>query len=319
MSCCRPKVIIVLLNYNGAEDTIGCLQSLQEITYLNYHIVIVDNASPDGSWEKIEHYLRTECVDHSIFNRPEDSAVEYAGKLPLVTFIQSGENGGYGYGNNVGIKYALVNNADYVLLLNNDTVVAPNFLEPLVEMCEADETIGIASGKIYFHNSPNVLWFNGGRFDPYTAKIEHVNFNEKDIGQNPPIINTFISGCLWLIPGNIFEIVGLINEDYFMYVEDLEFSQRILMSGYKLKVSEQSHIWHKVGRSSGGRYSNITVYYRSKNYILFAKKHISNPFWRLISILFFTVRCMVHLLKHKQFSLIKEAMRGVANGFWHKT
>ncbi len=318
MSYCRPKVIIVLLNYNGAEDTIGCLQSLQEITYLNYNIVIVDNDSPDGSWEKIEYYLSTEGVDHFIFNHPR-TAVEYASELPFVTFIQSGENRGYGYGNNVGIKYALVNNADYVLLLNNDTVVAPDFLEPLVKMCEADETIGIASGKIYFHDSPDVLWFNGGRFQPSTAKIEHVNFNEKDIGQNSHKVNTFISGCLWLIPRNVFEIVGLINEEYFMYMEDLEFSQRILKGGYKLEVSEQSHIWHKVGRSSGGRYSKLTVYYRSKNYILFAKKHISNPFWRLISIVFFIFRCMVHLLKHKQFYPIKEVMRGVVDGFWHKT
>jgi len=306
------SIFIILLNYSGFEDTITCLQSLRKISYPSYNIVIVDNDSPDRSMEVIGSYLSFECVDHVIFNRP-DKAMEYAGKLPFVTCIQSGRNGGYGHGNNIGIKYALAHNADYVLVLNNDTVVDPGFLEPLVAMCEADANIGIASAKIYFYDRPDVIWFNGGRFLPYTAKVEHVNFNEKDMGQGPIIENTFISGCLWLVPRKIFETVGLINEEYFMYVEDLEYCQRVLAQGYSLKVCNNSNVWHKVGTSTGGRFSEFSIFWRTKNMHMFIAKS-SNTFWQKgISLLFFNLKQFVILIKSNNISLIKIQLKAIGS------
>jgi GT2 family glycosyltransferase len=309
MSTNSPRVIIILLNYNGAEDTIACLQSLREIIYPNYNIVIVDNDSPDRSMEVIGCYLSAECVDHVVYNRPGND-MEYAGKLSFVTCIQSGRNGGYGYGNNIGIKYALANSADYVLALNNDTVVDPGFLEPLVAMCEADANIGIASARIYFHDRPDVIWFNGGRFHPYTAKVEHVNFNDKDIGQKSPAENTFISGCLWLVPRKVFETVGFINEEYFMYVEDLEYCQRVLNQGYTLRVCEKSKLWHKVGNASGGHLSKFSAYWTARNQFKFYCSNMSG-FYKIIPLLNLTVIKPLKFFKIKKSNLIPIHFKGI--------
>lgn len=306
------SIFIVLLNYNGAEDTIACLQSLQEITYPKTNIVIVDNNSPDGSIENIGRYLSSEHVDYVYFDRP-DKAVVCTDKLPFITLIQSGTNGGYGHGNNIGIKYALAHHANYVLVLNNDTVVGTGFLEPLVEMCEEDGNIGIASSKIYFHDRPDVLWFNGGKFHPYTAKVEHVNYNEKDIGQESLKENTFISGCLWLVPSKIFETVGFINEEYFMYVEDLEYCQRVLAKGYTLAVCNKSKLWHKVGISTGGRFSKFSVFWRTRNMHIFIAKS-SKTFWQKgIALLFFNLKQFVSLVRSNNVSLIKIQVKAIGS------
>jgi len=267
-------VSIILLNYNGAEDTIACIDSLLKNLYTNYNIIIVDNNSSDNSMAEIKSYLQLKTSVFSVFNSP-DEAMQSQNTQKKFTLLQTNNNNGYGYGNNIGIKYALKNSADYVLILNNDTIVNSNFLEPMVRMCEKDQDIGIVSGKIYFYDKPDTIWFNGGKFSPCTAKVEHFNFNEKDIGQTPSEPITFISGCMWLIPKKIFNNIGFINEDYFMYVEDLEFCQRVLKKGYTLKVCGDSHILHKAGSASGGHLSSFSVYWTARNKILFITNNIT--------------------------------------------
>jgi len=273
----RPKVSIILLNYNGYEDTIDCFQSLQKVNYNNFEIVIVDNASPDQSMGKISAYMQDKRIEHILFEDP-NTAMDNMLPKPKISLIQSGFNGGYGHGNNIGIKYALKNDADYVLILNNDTVVEPDFLEPLVMLCEEDENIGIASGKIYFHDRPDTLWFIGGSLNPYTAKITHFNFNEKDTGQIPKKPINFITGCMWLIPKKIFATIGFINEDYFMYVEDLEYCQRVINKSYTLGISENSRVFHKAGAASGGHLSDFSTYWISRNKIKFISANVKFPY-----------------------------------------
>jgi len=217
--------------------------------------------------------------------------------------VQTDHNGGYGYGNNVGIRCALKSGADYVLVLNNDTAVDPEFLGPMVYMCEADKSVGTASGKIFFFDKSDIIWFNGGRFNPRTGKLEHINFNEKDTGQNCLKENTFISGCMWLVPRRIFESVGFINEEYFMYVEDLEFCKRVLDAGFRLRVCEKSHVWHKDGETTGGEFSKFSIYWRGKNINRFIATHMK-PLWR--KWLAFTIvnsRIFMTLAKNKKYSL----------------
>jgi len=276
-----PSVTIILLNYNGAEDTILCLESLKNIVYIQYKIVIVDNNSNDNSLLTIETYLKLKDYnDFIIFTSPMQ-AMENQGKQKKITLLETGHNGGYGHGNNIGIKYALKNDVDYILLLNNDTVVDSNFLEPLIQMCEEDKNIGIASGQIFFEDRPDVFWFNGGTYNNCTGKLKHIDYNTINNGQTPPPKITFITGCLWLIPKYVFARVGYINEEYFMYVEDLEFSKRVLDAGYKLKVSNKSHIFHKVGGSSGGEITSFSMYWRTKNIIKFMKSNVLFLCWPL--------------------------------------
>lgn len=273
----KALVSIILLNYNGAEDTIACLESLQKITYKTYKIIIVDNNSSDNSMLQLESYLKAHTANHFTVFNSFDEAIQSEEKQKKVTLLQTGKNGGYGYGNNIGIKYALKKYADYILVLNNDTIVKSDFLEPMVLMCEEDKNIGIASGKIYFYDRPDTFWFNGGKYIPCTAKVEHSNFNEKDVGQVPNEPITFISGCMWLIPKDIFSAVGLINEEYFMYIEDLEFCQRVLNKNYTLKICDSSYILHKAGSASGGHLSDFSVYWMAKNKIRFISNNIQLP------------------------------------------
>jgi GT2 family glycosyltransferase len=223
-------------------------EKLGNISYQNYNVVVVDNASTDDSVHTINKYLREKHLNtYGYFELPElainENVVENS-----YTLIKSHKNGGYGSGNNIGIRYALkILNTNYVLILNNDTVVDSNFLEPLVSACEPDHKIGIASSKIFFMNRPNTIWFNGGRYFPLTGRVEHSHFGLLDVGQDPKEKITFISGCLWLVPRRTLDKVGLINEDFFMYVEDLEYCQRVINLGYKLVICKNSNIAHKVG------------------------------------------------------------------------
>ncbi len=307
------KISVVLLNYKGAEDTIACLNSLQKVNYPSLNIIIVDNASPDNSLQQIEKYILTEGMSYQYFQSIKDAANARVRKY--VTLIQSDTNNGYGHGNNIGIKYALDTDADYVLVLNNDTIVEPDFLIPMVEMCEGNPAIGIASCKINFHDNPDRIWFHGGELTPFFSKVVHFNFNEKDDGQVKKKDSTFISGCLWLIPRKVFLDVGYINEDYFMYVEDLEYCHRVLKKGYTLKVCEASQIYHKAGSSSGGHESEFSVYWSAKNYIKFINEHCLVP----MNILAFVNVIFIQSLRWVWFrkpKLLYVHLKGIFNGFF---
>jgi GT2 family glycosyltransferase len=309
-------VSIILLNYNGGQDTIECLESLRVITYPNYRIIAVDNASTDDSFQKLEQYLESNRFHTNIFHSPAD-AMTSGQPVAKFTLIPSGYNGGYAYGNNIGIKYALKQGTEYVLLLNNDTVVDPSFLEPLVEMCEQDQDVGVVSCKLYYQDRPDVIWFNGGKFHPIIGKVQHVNFNEIETGQEPPEFNTFISGCAMLIPKWIFDAVGFLNEDYFLYVEDLEFSQRVLKAGRHLKICKDSRVWHHVAASTGGAYSALSVYWRARNMNKFIRGNVQGV-CGLSGIIIFNLRTLGQLFFAKRMDLISHHAKGMLNGLGNK-
>lgn len=309
------KVTIIILNYNNFEDTIECFESLQKITYKNYVIVIIDNFSPDNSMDFLIDYMIENKIDSIYYDSP-DVAMDDNANTSKITLIQSGDNFGYGHGNNIGIKYGLKNGADYILVLNNDTLVEPKFLEPMVNMCEEDNRIGIASGKIYFHDRPDTIWFNGGKFSSCTAKVEHFNINEKDIGQIPNEPVTFISGCMWLIPKKVFKDVGFINEEYFMYVEDLEFCQRVLQKKYIFNISNDTKIQHKVD-SSSGHWSDFFAYWMSRNKM----KFIANSEKKLCMYSSYLYHCLymsMWWILHKRYDLFRAHFKGILSVITHQ-
>ncbi len=310
----QPTVAIILLNYGGAQDTIECIKSLQKISYPNYNIVIVDNASPDDSIEKMEKYFKFEAhVNYSVFNSPHEAMLSNQPQQKF-TILQAGYNGGYGHGNNIGIKFALKNEVGYVLVLNNDTIVDPGFLEPLVQICEKDENIGIVGGQIYFLDRPDTFWFNGGSFNSCTGRIVHHDINKQDKGDKPLENNTFITGCMWLIPVEVFKTVGFINEGYSMYVEDLEFTQRVLQKGYALKVLSESKIYHAVGGSSGGGESAFSAYWMTKNWLSFMQKHMKIICWPL-GFINGILRAFLKALLHMRFDLLSAHIKGIYDFF----
>lgn len=249
----QPCVYIILLNYNGYKDTIDCIESLSNIIYKNYKIVVVDNNSTNNSQEEITKYI-------------EDK--------DRVIFIKSEKNLGFSGGNNLGIEYALKQEADYICLLNNDTVVEPNFLNPLVDTMENDKKIGITAGKIMYYDNKDIVWSAGGFIDDKKAIGNNFGIDKlEDTLENKSREVTFLTGCLQLIRRDVIEKIGLYDHEYFLYMEDVDFCKRTLNSGYKLVYVPESKIYHKVSVSTGGQVSPMVIYYMTRNRLIFNKKY----------------------------------------------
>lgn len=261
MSISNPKISIIILNWNGWQDTLECLESLAKITYPNYKIIVVDNGSIDESLKKLKvksEKLKAEGKDLKI--------------------IENKENLGFAGGNNVGIKQAIKNGADYVLLLNNDTIVDPFFLDKLVKAGEKDRNIGIVGSKIFFYSDPNRVWFAGGKINWLKTKGSHLGLNEKentdkqDSGQAAKILPMdYITGCAMLIKKETIEKIGGLSEDYFLYYEDADYCLRAQKAGWQCVLAPKSRIWHKISRSAK-EFSPSYLYYHARNGLMLAKR-----------------------------------------------
>jgi GT2 family glycosyltransferase len=271
----KALVYIVLLNYNGAGDTVDCIESLKKVTYPNMQVVVVDNASTDES-----------AVILSI-REEQDGFI----------LLRSNENNGFSAGNNIGIRYALENGADYVLLLNNDTVVEPDFLSVAVEASEHDDSVGLTIGKILYYKEPDLIWYGGGELkQPYNYSI-HLGFREN---QSKPEFNqqryvTYATGCYFLLKRAAIEIVGLMDEDYFLYCEDTDYSIRMIRSGLKMLYCPQSVIYHKVSASTG-KGSAFSTYYIARNNIILFKRFFSGK-ERAVGLLYWFYKMFRSMLK----------------------
>lgn len=248
----RPRVGIIIVNYNGADDTKGCLDSLSRIDYADYEIILVDNASSDAS------FILSEI--HKNF--------------PKVKILALPKNLGFAGGNNAGIKLALDNGARYVLLLNNDTIVAPDFLEKMVGVGESDKNIGFVGAKIYYFSDKNRVWFNGGEFS-WTGGGKHIQNGKIDTNPVDTQIKdtSYITGCALLAKKEVIEKIGLLTEDYFMYYEDIDWSLRAQKAGYRTVVAPAAHIWHKISRSASKMGAPTIHYYHIRNALILTQKH----------------------------------------------
>ncbi|MCL5090879.1 MAG: glycosyltransferase family 2 protein [Patescibacteria group bacterium] len=261
------KVFLLILNWNGGEMTVNCLNSLQYVKTDNFdlQVVVVDNASTDESINQI---------------KVESEKLKVKTKI-----LQNKENLGYAEGNNVGIRYALENGADFVCLLNNDTRVDPSFINELVKTAGSDEKIGIVGGKIYFEKGyefhkdrysekelGKVIWYAGGKIDWQNVYASHLGVDEVDNGQFDQVIETdFVNGCLMLVKREVFVKAGLIDNNYFLYLEDTDFSMKAKRKGFKLYYTPLSKIWHLNGGSSGAG-SKLQDYFITRNRLLFGMK-----------------------------------------------
>ena len=249
----NKKVTIILINYKNYKDTLECLKSLNKVDYQNLSIIVVDNDSKDGSYE--------------ILKKNADARVE---------IVESGYNGGFAYGNNFGIKMALENGSDYVLLLNNDTIVDKDFLAPLLQAADNEEKVGIVSSRIMFYPDVDKVWYAGGKVDWRNLRAIHYGLKEKiseEYLKNRDV--DFASGCCMLIPKKIFEEVGMLPEEYFMYYEDMDYCIQVADKGFKIKYVPESVIYHCVSSSSGGDGSPFTIEWQARARRIFWRKYSS--------------------------------------------
>jgi len=283
-----PFVHILLLTWNGWQDTVDCLESLFRLDYPNFSVVVCDNASDDGSVEKIRGWAASGVPGAS---RPPEQLrglvdpptpkplavreytreqAEAGGDLSApesrLTVINTGRNLGFAGGNNVGLRYILARGGDGLIwVLNNDILVARDSLSKLVECWESREGIGAVSGTLLYYTEPDRLQMaGGGRFMPWTGMATPTH---TESGRTPDYVT---AGCM-LVPASAVRRVGLLDERYFMYVEDVDYSLRLRRAGLSLVYCSAARAWHK-GNVSVQVRSERHDYYTIRNSLMLAHR-----------------------------------------------
>jgi len=292
------KVYLIILNWNGYNDTCECLDSLQRLTFEHLQIVVVDNASSDNSLDSIETWAKRNNFETLRLDRA--SAGKYSGKLfssseQTIVLIQTGKNLGFAGGNNVGIRYALQMGAEYIWLLNNDTLVDSGCVEPLLESMDSDDKIGIAGSCVIYYDKPNVIQTAGMKLSLHNLKISHLGrgklMTDSSISQQREV--DCVPACSMLVRSKLISDVGLMDEEYFMYHEDVDWQIRAKRAGWKIVYVPGSKILHKCGGSTK-KSRFVSAYYQSRNkFLLIAKNEGKIAVFLMIPLVFAFIRNVI--------------------------
>jgi len=245
-----PEVAVIVLNWNGKDDTLSCLKSVRAQENIVVHMMLVDNAS----------------IDHSV------PAVRES--FPEAEIIETGANLGYAGGNNVGLKHALKRGFEYTFVLNNDTVLDPYCLANLVADLNAHPNAAAAAPKALFLDSPTTIYFAGGTLSPGGAP-EHVGMGQQDGPQFFSCDTEWVTGCAILFRSRVLKEISLFESKFFLLFEDLDWSMRARKLGYKLRFVADARLWHKASASFGKTFSPLYWYYYSRNNLLWIERAFS--------------------------------------------
>lgn len=253
----QPRVSIVILNWNSFEVTLACLLSLRKIDYPNFEMVVVDNGSVDGSPAKLLE------------------------NVPEIRLIRNPANLGFAGGCNVGMRDALRRGTDYILLLNNDTIVAPDFLSQLVRVAEPDEKIGAVSPKVLFFDHPDRLNYAGGDHTLWRLFPKVSGLRQLDEGRYDKLREvSFLTGCAFLIKAGVVRKIGVMEEIYFHFYEDIEWSLRTVQAGFKALYVPAAKIWHKehyvTDKNKGNGFIEFSL---ARASMIYARKHVPLKLW----------------------------------------
>lgn len=264
----KPTVALIILTTNALAMTREQLVDVSKLqtSTIDATCIVVDNGSGDGTEDALKNY-----------------------KLPNMDykFIQSGGNLGFAGGNNVGIKYALNQKFDYILLLNNDLILPHDMITKLVEYMQVSLDVGLASPKMYFakgyefhkdrykdSEKGKVIWYAGGVIDRDNVYTTHRGVDEIDKGQYDQILETDVAnGAAVIIRREVFEKIGLLDTSFFLYWEDADFSERAKRAGYKVVYFPKTCMWHKVSASTGGSGSPTNDYFLTRNRLFYSMRY----------------------------------------------
>jgi GT2 family glycosyltransferase len=271
------NIAVIVLNFNGSEDTLACLESLTKNGELKCEIIVVDNGSTDSSVSRLDDWARKKNIPiQSTKNLLEKGYVTEtsppASDRPKLSLIQTGANLGFAGGNNVGIRYALKREVEYFLLLNNDTVVPPGVVSHLI-LAAREEKAGIVGTRICCFDRPEHVWFLGGEFRWWNSRMRQKASRGSE--ENSVVLPTdWVTGCCMLVHRSVFERIGLLDENAFFYREDVDFCERAAEAGIRRVVATGTTIYHKVSRSAGSD-TPFTWYHYTKSRLYFHRKHHS--------------------------------------------
>ena len=251
-----PTVTAVVINWNGTRVIQACLESLLASTYERLTVMVVDNASDDDSVRLItEGY-------------------------PTVRIEDTGRNLGYAGGANHGLRAARASGADYILLMNNDVEIAPDAVSELVRAAVERTDAMLLGPKIYYFDEPDVIWSAGGAVSFWTGHIRHLGIRERDRGQYDDSREVdYLTGCAILLPTQTLETVGELDETYYMYNEDTDWSTRVTRSGGKVVYVPSARLWHKVSSSSGGGLTGYKIYHRIRSTLTYFRRYAAWYHW----------------------------------------
>lgn len=281
-------IYIVMVNYNSSDDTLECVKSISHNNYKDYKVVIIDNCSREVEKDKLS-VLKDECI-----------------------LIYSDKNIGWAPGCNIGMHRAVEDGADYVMLLNNDTLVDPNFLTAFFDNMNRFPSFGMVSSKINYESRRDLIWSAGGHYNKYRCtgimgKYKQPDHEPKGLVEEA----TFLTGCSVLIPVSAIKEVGYFDESYFMYADDLEYSRRFLKYGYKLYYCSDSVIYHKVSAASGGEYSPFYCEWCTRSNLKYIREQGESKVTAYILFVAYFVAKIGYFSIHGKFKQIKALFKGL--------
>jgi len=339
-----PRVTIIVLNWNGWRDTIECIESLIQVHCTDcYDIIIVDNGSEDNSTSMIIEYCKGHIpvestlvkydpktkpievllVQHNKDNKEpflENQLSDENNPNPRIIIIQNEKNHGFAEGNNIAIRFALKYlKSDYILLLNNDTVVEKEFLIEQIKIAESDRTIGICGSINLYYAKPNMIWYSGGN-------IKWISLSKIDNTRNKMYSSVYkkikevddVVGSSLLIKQEVIAKIGLLNPKYFCYFEETEWCTRAKKAGYKVISNGRSIIWHKVS-SSSKKLNGFQQYLLNRNRIIFMYRNSNKIRFSLFSLhtifLVVPLNIVVYIIQYRQLTYPFVLLKANYDGF----
>ncbi len=288
----RVKLAVILVNYNGKDYNEACIESVRANRIDGeMRIIVVDNASGDGSVQRLRE--------------------RYAGE-EWVELLELEDNYGFSYANNAGIRRAGEWGADAVLLLNNDTEIAETMLKELLA-CAKRHPASMIVPKIYYSEDRKRIWSAGGSVSPVIRKVRHIGLDEEDRGQYEEERRIFFAtGCCLFLPMQIIARAGLLDERFFLYYEDTEYSFRLRKLGIDIFYCPQAVMYHKVGASTRGADSPLCAYYIARNWLLCSRLHQGRryPLFLAYYVINRTACCILWLLR-KRGALVRATWLGI--------
>jgi GT2 family glycosyltransferase len=294
-----PSVAIILVNWNGFDFTEACLNSLRGLEFPDFKVILVDNAS-----------------DNTEGKRLKDS-------FPEIQLIQNNENLGFAGGNNVGIRKALEEGYSHVMLLNNDTEVEPDFLGEMMRKFNSNAKLGVVQPLICFLHQRDRIWSAGGKWNSFLGRSitlgDRKMLNEYPIKDRPL---DWATGCCMLISREALLATGLLNENYFAYFEDVEWSLRFRDKGCEIALARKALIYHEAGASSKKQHSEGTLsakvfYYHVRNQIFLLRSELNGlalPFAFGYHLIRFSL-WMAYFCLRGRFQKLKAVAKGIKDGF----
>ncbi len=331
-----PRVSVIILNWNGWKDTIECLESVYRSEYENYDVIVVDNGSSDDSIESIKRYssgqlaINSKFFEYNLQNKPirvfelgEENARKGKFNRPLyekydpdrrLILIRNRKNYGYAGGNNVGIKFAItVLNPDYVLVLNNDTVIPPELIKTLVKNALSNRC-GLNSPLVLYYDFPSTIHNAGSILIPIIGHHRRL-CHGKRIGNCRIDRPEFIEGSAILIKSDVLLDIGLFDESFFCYWEEIDLEIRTRKKDYSICSTSSIGVWHKIAKSSGGPKSEFYIHYYTRNRIKVFKKHFRGilGIHLLLNII---PELIIRTIQTKQKTIIQTYLRALREGLY---